>query len=213
DAVRAGLRLAVERSILVASEDGRTYTFRHALLREAVYDDLLPADRVALHQRVADALSTNAALRSTSAAVAAAELARHRDAAGQLDLAREGYLEAGNAAFRATAWAESAASFERAFEISASDPDSSADQRIVTILPTAAFAIYWTDGIRRAAGLLDNWIDRLERAGRSDETTELWLALAQLHNHAGNLAGEAAVRDVLLGRELPPAGTHAHAAM
>lgn len=41
------LREAVRHNVLVADGDG--YAFRHALLREAVYDDLLPGERVRLH--------------------------------------------------------------------------------------------------------------------------------------------------------------------
>ena len=34
-----------------------TFSFRHALLREVVYDDLLPGERVELHAAVAGALT------------------------------------------------------------------------------------------------------------------------------------------------------------
>ena len=45
----AALRVAVERNVLVpVGDDG--YAFRHALLAEAVYDDLLPGERVRLHR-------------------------------------------------------------------------------------------------------------------------------------------------------------------
>ena len=54
--VDAGLRRAVEARILVSDADGRHYQFRHALLREAVYDDLRPVDRIALHRRIAEIL-------------------------------------------------------------------------------------------------------------------------------------------------------------
>ncbi|WP_158880361.1 helix-turn-helix transcriptional regulator [Amycolatopsis anabasis] len=47
DVLEDGLREAVRHNVLVAADDG--YTFRHALLREAVYDDLLPGERVRLH--------------------------------------------------------------------------------------------------------------------------------------------------------------------
>lgn len=43
----AALREAVEHHILTTHESG--YGFRHALLREAVYSDLLPGERVRLH--------------------------------------------------------------------------------------------------------------------------------------------------------------------
>ena len=49
--VSAAVRVAVEQNILVATRrDGLdSYYFRHALLREAVLDDVLPRDRRAIH--------------------------------------------------------------------------------------------------------------------------------------------------------------------
>jgi len=49
------LRRALDAHVLVAYESG--YWFRHALLAEAVYDDLLPGERVRLHARYAAALA------------------------------------------------------------------------------------------------------------------------------------------------------------
>jgi hypothetical protein len=48
------LRSAVDHNVLVAGPDG--YAFRHALLAEAVYDDLLPGERVRWHRRYAAVL-------------------------------------------------------------------------------------------------------------------------------------------------------------
>ena len=60
------------------------YAFRHALLAEAVYDDLLPGERVRLHAAYAAAL-LRPARRGT-----AAELARHARAAHDLPRPRCG---------------------------------------------------------------------------------------------------------------------------
>jgi DNA-binding CsgD family transcriptional regulator len=50
DDLEAALREAVQHHVLVSSDlAGDAYTFRHALLREAVYNDLLPGERVRLH--------------------------------------------------------------------------------------------------------------------------------------------------------------------
>jgi ATP/maltotriose-dependent transcriptional regulator MalT len=49
-----GLRGAVDGYVLVA--DGDEYVFRHALVREAVLDDLLPGERMRLHRAYAEAL-------------------------------------------------------------------------------------------------------------------------------------------------------------
>ena len=53
--LREGLREAVGSQIAVAHADG-SYGFRHALLREVVYDDLLPGERAELHAAIARAL-------------------------------------------------------------------------------------------------------------------------------------------------------------
>ena len=66
-------------NVLVASPGA--YSFRHALLGEAVYDDLLPGERVRLHAQYVAALQSGAA-RGT-----AAELARHARLAMDLDTA------------------------------------------------------------------------------------------------------------------------------
>jgi predicted ATPase len=51
------LREAVVQSIIVVDPTSETYSFRHALAREAVYSDLLPGERVQLHGRLAQALA------------------------------------------------------------------------------------------------------------------------------------------------------------
>ena len=81
-ALDEGLRKAVEMNVLVAG-DGR-YSFRHALLGEAVYDDLLPGERVRLHAQYAEAL------REGRGRGTAAELARHARLADDLDTALDG---------------------------------------------------------------------------------------------------------------------------
>ncbi|WP_079252365.1 helix-turn-helix transcriptional regulator [Streptomyces sp. MP131-18] len=61
DELIASLRAAVGASILRAAEDG-TYRFRHALVREAVDDDLLPGERSRLSRQYAQALEAEPAL-------------------------------------------------------------------------------------------------------------------------------------------------------
>ena len=49
----AGLREAVEAQVVLVGGDDR-YGFRHALLREVIYDDLLPGERAELHLKLAE---------------------------------------------------------------------------------------------------------------------------------------------------------------
>ncbi|QTE31460.1 AAA family ATPase [Pengzhenrongella sicca] len=69
DAFDAALREAVARNVL-GGEDGRV-AFRHALLAEAVYADLLPGEQTALHRAYRQVLTADAGLGSP------AQLAHH----------------------------------------------------------------------------------------------------------------------------------------
>ncbi|MFW6694184.1 helix-turn-helix transcriptional regulator [Streptomyces sp. MAR4 CNX-425] len=62
DELIEGLRAAVGANVLVPDEEGEAYRFRHALLREAVLDDLLPGERTRLSRRYAEALEADPAL-------------------------------------------------------------------------------------------------------------------------------------------------------
>ena len=95
------VRDAVEGHVLVPNRDD-FYQFRHALLAEAVYDDLLPGERTALHAAYAKALQSG---RATGTA---AELARHARLAKDHATALTASLRAGDDA-RAVGGAEEAA--------------------------------------------------------------------------------------------------------
>ncbi len=108
-ALDEGLRMAVERNVLVASD--RHYAFRHALLGEAVYDDLLPGERVRLHARYA------AAIRDGRARGTAAELARHAMLAHDDETALTASIQAGHEAAAVGGPDEAAQHFERALRL------------------------------------------------------------------------------------------------
>jgi DNA-binding CsgD family transcriptional regulator/tetratricopeptide (TPR) repeat protein len=65
-----GLREAIDAGVLVADRTAGSYMFRHALLQEAVYADLLPGEQVRLH-------AAYARLLEAEPDGAAAELAHH----------------------------------------------------------------------------------------------------------------------------------------
>jgi DNA-binding CsgD family transcriptional regulator/tetratricopeptide (TPR) repeat protein len=89
-----GLRDAVEHHVLVPTDSGG-YAFRHALLAETVYDDLLPGERVRAHERYAAALGSDPSLGTW------ADIARHASAAGDRAVALDASIHAGDAAMSA----------------------------------------------------------------------------------------------------------------
>ena len=75
--VSEGLRDATEHQVLVVEPGGDAYRFRHALVREAVYEDLLPGERVRLHARLAGLLSDHPEWCEGGRNTLAAQLAGH----------------------------------------------------------------------------------------------------------------------------------------
>ncbi len=114
DALDEGLRGAVEMNVLVPERDG--YAFRHALLGEAVYDDLLPGERARLHARYVEAL------RDGTASGTAAELARHARLAMDKTTALAASVRAGNEASAVGGHDEAAYHYQQALELLSGRP-------------------------------------------------------------------------------------------
>jgi predicted ATPase len=76
-----GLREAVDQQLLLPEPGGAGYVFRHALVAEAVYAELLPGERVSLHGALASALEADLDAGEAPAS-RAARLAHHWSATG-----------------------------------------------------------------------------------------------------------------------------------
>jgi DNA-binding CsgD family transcriptional regulator/tetratricopeptide (TPR) repeat protein len=109
------LREAIAHRVLLAATNGSDYEFRHALMREAVYADLLPGERIALHAQLGAAIQADPSLAASGNAVA--ELAYHWHAAGDAERGLPASLEAAAAAERSHAYAETLLHLERALEL------------------------------------------------------------------------------------------------
>ena len=114
-ALRDALREAVASPVVVARADD-TFSFRHALLREVVYDDLLPGERVELHAAVAGALTGRAEDEARRAHLTA-QIAHHWFAAGDQPAAFASAIEAAAAAEGVNAYGEALALLERALAL------------------------------------------------------------------------------------------------
>jgi DNA-binding CsgD family transcriptional regulator len=124
DQLLDGAREAVAHQLLVTHADG-TYAFRHALVGEAIYEDLLPGERTALHAALAETLEADPALLGdVTAATVRAELACHWRGAHDLPRALGASVEAGMAARRIFAFPEALRHLERALELWDRVPDA-----------------------------------------------------------------------------------------
>ena len=108
------VREAVANQLLVPDgEEG--YAFRHALLREAAYADLLPGERTRLHARMAELLSDE--VRLSTEPGTAAELAHHSLASHDIPGAFKASVRAGHEAERLAAPAEAHRHFDQALSL------------------------------------------------------------------------------------------------
>jgi DNA-binding CsgD family transcriptional regulator/tetratricopeptide (TPR) repeat protein len=135
DELEQALREAVTHHVLVAasSEPGGVgtddaYVFRHALLREAIYHELLPGERSRLHAAYAALLARpgGAGPRRAADPGRAAELAHHAMAGHDLPLALAASVQAANEANDREAPAEMLLHAERAIELWPAVPDAEA---------------------------------------------------------------------------------------
>jgi ATP/maltotriose-dependent transcriptional regulator MalT len=158
------LREVVDSSLLVVDDADRGYAFRHALTRDAIYEDLLPGERVELHTAYAEALDRDPGLTGDDASVAAT-LAVHWYAAHDMPRALAASVRAGREAVAAFAPAEARRHLERALEVWRSVPDAEqragADQ--VDVLRLAARAAFHGGDPSRALSLLQQAQDLLDR--------------------------------------------------
>ncbi|WP_340540229.1 helix-turn-helix transcriptional regulator [Nocardioides sp. GXZ039] len=160
EALERGLRGAVEMNVLVA--DRGAYAFRHALLGEAVYDDLLPGERSRLHGRYVDAL------RKGTARGTAAELARHARLAMDKTTALQASVRAGNEAIEVGGPDEAAYHYQQALEIlsgaTAQGPDSDLGDHgidLSRLVVRAADALTASGDPERAVGVVQEQIEGL----------------------------------------------------
>lgn len=148
-ALDLALRDAVERHILVPTDTG--YAFRHALLAETVYDDMLPGERVRAHATYARVIDADDSLGKS------ADLARHAAEAGERSLALRASVAAGTSAMQMGGPDEALRHYERALGLGPEEPDEA-----TSIAGLAAAAAMAAGHPVRAVGLLRERLDRAE---------------------------------------------------
>ena len=174
DELLGALRAAADRQLLLPEGDG--YMFRHALVRDAVAGELLPAERRELHRVYAEALAADPGLVPPDRV--AAEAAYHWHEAGDSARALPALLDAAAAAGRVAAHAERAQLLSRALAVWPDAPVGvrPADVDRLDLYESAIAAATWAGDDRAAIGLVDR---ALEVPGLEP------VREAMLHGHRG----------------------------
>jgi len=158
DEIDAAIAEAVDHQVLVSDAANGSFRFRHALLREAVYDSLLPGERSRLHKALAAALTSKPEFGAFGSGHAAFELADHWWEGAEWAEASSACARAGEFAAAVFAMPEARGYFERAL---------TAAERLgkhppVDLLMKAADAAYLDSENGRSIELVRQAIDVLD---------------------------------------------------
>jgi DNA-binding CsgD family transcriptional regulator/tetratricopeptide (TPR) repeat protein len=159
------LHEAVDQQLLLPEPGGNGYLFRHALLAEAVYGELLPGERVGLHTALAGALEAGLEA-GDDPATRAARLAYHWAAAGDQPRALSASVQAAAAAEQVYAFAEAQLQLERVLGLWSYVPDAEARAGTdrVGLVTRCAEAAYAAGDTSRVAQLVRQALRLVDQA-------------------------------------------------
>jgi DNA-binding CsgD family transcriptional regulator/tetratricopeptide (TPR) repeat protein len=217
DTLTAALNEAISAQLLApaGTADGSgSYAFRHALLGEAIYDELLASEQRRLHGAYATALAAGPTPDGAAGATHLAALAHHAAAANDLPLALRASIASARAYERAIAlWDsvsdldrpagesyvellyEAAAALDTALEyerarqvaqLAVDAVDADADPlRAARLVERLAWTVYLTNDLSAAIAMLGPAIDRLDGRPPSVEAAACLASLANFTFYAG----------------------------
>lgn len=161
------LREAFEAGVLTIQRSG-VYSFRHALLAEAIAGELLPGERARLHQRYAAVISSERSLATP------AELERHAAAAGDTAVAIDAAIRAGRSAYAMGGPKDALDHYERAL----SWMDRDAPERDEVVLE-AANAAHASGDAEKAISIISHRVANPGKDATDDHRARLLAALAR----------------------------------
>ena len=185
-ALARALRPAVAANVLLTDFDG--YAFRHALIREAVHDELLPGERDQVHRRFAEAIGADPALVLPGCRVqAAVEQAHHWYAAHEMTRALVSAWQAAGQAGRSLAYAEQLAMLSRVLELweRVPDPAQRIDADRVAVLEESVRAAELAGEDDRAVTLAQAALGEIDAAAEPVRAALLLVTGGHLKYHLG----------------------------
>jgi DNA-binding CsgD family transcriptional regulator len=198
------LRDAVSHHLLIV--DGPGFRFRHALVREALYGDLLPGERERLHAAAAR-LFQGGQVRIAEH-VRQTLLAYHASAAGDIATAFTASMQAGSECERVFALSAAAAQYERALSLwdQVGDPVTAAGMIRSQLCMRAAELVLFGSRSKRAVVLADEALAALPSDMGPEQRVELLVRIGRIYGllHRGRAWLAAHERAVALVADRPP---------
>jgi DNA-binding CsgD family transcriptional regulator/tetratricopeptide (TPR) repeat protein len=184
--LEAALRPAIAGNVLQIA-DNRAYVFRHALIREAVHDELLPGEHQRLHARYAEEISRDRRL--VPPGRASVELAHHWYGARNDLWALIAAWEAAQKSFGAYAYTEAVPLLERVLMLWDRVPDAAerigADQ--TAVLERASEAALAGGELDRGVKFVKAALAELDETQEPARVAKLIVRWANLKIHKGRM--------------------------
>jgi tetratricopeptide (TPR) repeat protein len=196
-ALLPALRETVERHFLVADAESSTYIFRHALVRETIYSDLLPGELINLHSAIARVLSEDPSLDGEPDPLAAAELAHHWVCAGNIPRALDASVQAGRSAARIYGFAEAHRQMERALQLWPRVPSTARklDLPFSQLLEEASEYALWAGDIDRSVTLVREALSNVDPSDEPARAGMLQYRLGRSLYRSGDVGGSLAAHE------------------
>ena len=216
DVLDTALRECRTQGMLVLDPADESYAVQHALLSEAVYQQMGIGERRRLHTRMAEAMTANVAL-GLAQGWGAVELAHHWFHTDHRAEALATAVLAGEATMRMRAFHEAESQYGRALDIlwaQVPDPEASAGRSLGDLLAAAAEASRWAGHVAQAVARVRKAIEATAVERDPRRLGELYERLGSYHwENAAVTEGRAAYTEAvrLLETAAPEGAAHAQA--
>ncbi|MFD0732013.1 ATP-binding protein [Planotetraspora mira] len=178
------LRPAIAANVLQVA-DGGAYAFRHALIREAVHDELLPGEHARMHARYAEEIDRDRRL--VPHGRAAIEIAHHWYSARDDLWALISAWEAAQKAAKSFAYTEQIQLLERVLTLWNKVPDAA--DRIgvdhITVLERASEAAHVSGDMERSMKFVRGALAELDERDAPERVAELLVRMANIKQQRG----------------------------
>ena len=202
DELRAALHDLVDAQILVVANDPAAdrYRFRHALVQEAAYEELLPSERRILHAAYARAIEARSVGGGAARASRLVELAHHWTEARDTARALAAAIDAADASRAVYAYGEAARQYERAIDLwdVVSKEERPADRDVADLYDAASAAATLVGDASHAVALARRGLELVEGADGPGVDRERLAQARERLGHASWLAGDTATSIRLL---------------
>jgi predicted ATPase len=157
-------RLSAMRPLDLVHADGKSndYVFKHALIRDALYQSLVSEPRTALHLKIAEEIERRSGNRLAEVAEV---LAHHYSQTNQVNKAFIYLTMAGSKSLSVYSLDEAAAYFSAALALLGKNPDCASDDQVADFLVPYALLLNMNVQLKVLINVISRYLARVDRLG------------------------------------------------